>query len=116
MISHQSWGDVAKWMGTSLASGLTHEVSRQEVPHCCPPCTFVMYLTLVTSALGVTPARILGLGQQRPAVLFGKCHRGKLELQPMWDISTAPDILGSLLFAALPFFFYFPSSHFPQII
>lgn len=37
MISHQSWGDVAKWMGTSLASGLTHEVSRQEVPHCCLP-------------------------------------------------------------------------------
>lgn len=37
MISHQSWGEVAKWRGTSPAAGLTQEVSRQEVPHCCLP-------------------------------------------------------------------------------
>lgn len=53
-----------------------------------PSCTFVIYLTLVATALGVTTATIITqdpwLEAWRPAVLLEKCHRGKLELQPMW--------------------------------
>lgn len=53
-----------------------------------PPCTFVMYLTLVATALGVTLAAVIAqdpwLGTRRPAVLLEKCHRGKLELWPTW--------------------------------
>lgn len=53
-----------------------------------PPCTFVMYLTLVTTALGVALATVIAqdpwLGTRIPAVLLEKCHRGKLKLQPVW--------------------------------
>lgn len=53
-----------------------------------PSCTFVMYLTLVAAALGVTTAMVIArdpwLEARRPAVLLEKCHRGKLELQPAW--------------------------------
>lgn len=47
-----------------------------------------MSLTLVTTALGVALAVVIApdpwLGTRRPAVLLQKCHRGKLELQPVW--------------------------------
>lgn len=53
-----------------------------------PPCTLVMYLTLVTTALGVALATVIAqdpwLGTRTPAVLLEKCHRGKLKLQPVW--------------------------------
>lgn len=46
------------------------------------------YLTLVTTALGVALAVVIApdpwLETRRPAVLLEKCHREKLELQPVW--------------------------------
>lgn len=99
-----------------------------------PPCTFVMYLTLVTSALGVTLARILGLGHRGQLCSLGSAIVGSwscsqcgisallltflspssLLLSPFFSpFSLPPDNLnsGDLIKMSTQLFFFLPFPH-----